>query len=119
MRFCSLALLAGCFAILAATGPQAPPASQEFDRLAQEAAAIKDRHIDSLFRLPKVVGAGVGASKQNPRQPVIQVFVERKLTDKEHRRFPKILENVPVVIVVTGPFRALPESAKRTAGTSK
>jgi len=74
-------------------------------RSVEEAAAIRDRHISELLRLPAVTGAGVG----NRRGRVaIQIYVTRRLTPLERRVFPKRLEGVPVFIEATGPVRARP-----------
>ena len=81
------------------------------DRLVKEASAVKDRHIDSLFKLPAVDGARVGVSKKHPGKAVIQIYITRALTRKERRSFPKVLEGIPVEIQKTGPIRALPAGA--------
>lgn len=81
------------------------------DRLIRDATAIKDRHIDRLFALPGVVGAGVGTSKKHPGKAVIQIYVDRPLKAKERRSFPKALEGVPVEVQETGPIRTLPKKA--------
>ena len=112
--------LAGTFALIAAVGygGQAPPALSdrpdraEMSRLVKEAAAVKTRHMDSLFRLPAVVGAGIGLSKDAPRKPVIEVYLSRALEDEQRRKFPKALDGVPVVLVETGPIRALSTESK-------
>ena len=78
------------------------------DRRITQATVIKDRHMDFLYTLPAVQGAGIGLAKRNPRQPVIQVFVSRRLQQVERRKFPKVLEGVPVEILVTGAFHTAP-----------
>jgi hypothetical protein len=85
------------------------------DRPMQEATAVKERHIDFLLGLPAVVGAGIGTSNKHPGKAVIQVFVRRRLIAKERRAFPSHLEGVPVRIIKTGSFRALPAAKKPTA----
>lgn len=80
---------------------------QEMDRLVAEATAAKDRHMDKLFKLPAVVGGGVGTSKKHPDKAVIQIFVSRRLKNRERKLFPARLEGIPVEIVITGTFRSL------------
>lgn len=75
----------------------------------KEAAAVKDRHMASLFKLPAVVGAGISVTETKPRKPVIEIYVSRELTEKEREKFPKELEGFEVRIVITGEIRALPE----------
>jgi hypothetical protein len=72
------------------------------------ATDIKDRHMDLLYGLPAVQGAGIGVSKRNTRRVVIQVFVNRRLTRAERQKFPKALEGVPVELVETGEIHTLP-----------
>ncbi len=74
----------------------------------RQATAIQDRHMDFLYSLPAVQGAGVGTSKRNTKRVVIQVFVSRPLTRAERQRFPKVLEGIPLEIVVTGEIHTLP-----------
>ena len=85
----------------------------------KEATAVKERHVASLFRLPAVVGVGVGASDRHPGKAVILVYVSRKLKEKERRSFPKELEGAPVEIEVSGPFVALPEGSKAGGRSAK
>ncbi len=87
------------------------------DRQIKEATLIKGRHMERLFALPGVVGAGVGTSKKHPGKAVIQVYVDRPLDAKERKLFPKTLEGVPVEVQETGPIRALPK--KTTAPPQK
>jgi hypothetical protein len=89
-------------------GQGQPPAAPG-DRLIAQATTIKDRHLEELFALPGVVGAGVGTSPKHPGKAVIQVYVGRRLKAKERRLFPKVLEGVPVEVQITGPIRAFPE----------
>ena len=74
----------------------------------EKAAGVKDRHMEFLYSLPAVQGAGVGVSRRSSRRVVIQVFVSRSLTRVERRRFPKVLESVPLEIVETGEIHTLP-----------
>jgi len=72
-----------------------------------QATVIKDRHMDFLYGLPAVQGAGVGVSKRNAKRVVIQVFVGRRLTRVERQKFPKSLESVPVELIETGEIHPL------------
>ena len=91
------------------------------NRLTKQASAVKALHAEHLFRLPAVVGHGVGLSKEPPRKPIIEVYVSHRLTDSERDAFPKELDGVPVEIVVTGPIRTLPkqEESRKTGSDSK
>ncbi len=88
---------------------EASPSSEREDAIRQ-ATEVKDRNLEKLFKLPQVVGAGVGFSSKHPDQPVIQVYVSRQPSARQMRQFPKSLEGIPVEIVVTGPVKALPDS---------
>ena len=68
------------------------------------AKAIRDRHEDSLMRVPGAVGTGIGAGDQ-PGQPAIEVFVE-KLTPEAQAAASKDVEGLPVKVVETGAFVA-------------
>jgi hypothetical protein len=97
-------------AVLLESAPQAKPKrGASLEQRVKEATAVKDRHLKELFRLPAVVGAGVGLSKED-RQPAIQVYVSRRLKPEESKKFPKALEGIPVEVEVTGDVRALPRS---------
>jgi hypothetical protein len=79
----------------------------------EKATKVKERHADSLMRLPIVVGVGVGASKRYPRRAAIHLFVRREPTAKERRRLPSELEGVPVELQVSGEFKTRPDSSRR------
>jgi hypothetical protein len=68
------------------------------------AKAIRDRHEDSLMRVPGAVGTGIGVGDQ-PGQPAIEVFVE-KLTPEAQAAASKDVEGLPVKVVETGAFVA-------------
>ncbi len=78
----------------------------------KEATAVKERHNKFLFTLPQVVAVGVGLS-QTHKEVAILMYVKRALTKKERKAFPKTLEGVPVEVIVSGPFRALPGASPR------
>jgi len=63
-------------------------------------------HTPELMALPGVVGTGEGA---RDGAPVIVVMVERR-TPALVARIPATLEGWPVVIEVTGPLHAMPDS---------
>ncbi len=64
---------------------------------------VKNRHEARLMRTPGVVGVGIGRSGG---KPVIRVYVDKD-TPKVRKAVPDALEDVPVEIVVSGPFKAL------------
>jgi hypothetical protein len=70
----------------------------------ESAKAIRDRHEDSLMRVPGVVGTGIGAGDQSG-QPAIEVFVE-KLTPEAQAATSKDVEGLPVKVVESGEFVA-------------
>lgn len=74
----------------------------------EQAIAVQERHMDFLYKLPAVVGAGVGVSRRDPKRVVIQVFTSRRLTRSERQKFPKTLEGIRLEIKVTGPVHTLP-----------
>jgi len=103
--------LAGSAVVVALQACAAQPPSSAHDTMARQmdkAAGVKDRHMEFLYSLPAVQGAGVGVSKRSPRRVVIQVFVSRSLTRVERQKFPTVLEGVPLEIVETGEIHTLP-----------
>lgn len=64
---------------------------------------VKKRYEARLMKTPGVVGVGIGRSGG---KPVIRVYVEKD-TPKVRKAVPDALEDVPVEIVVSGPFKAL------------
>ena len=64
---------------------------------------VKKRHEARLMKTPGVVGVGIGRSGG---KPVIRVYVAKD-SPKVRRAVPESLEDVPVEIVVSGPFKAL------------
>lgn len=77
----------------------------------KEITEVKNRHERFLFTLPQVVGVGVGRSQVRRDGVVILVYVKRALKRKERKAFPNTLEGVLVEVIVSGPFRALPETS--------
>jgi hypothetical protein len=78
-----------------ATGSPGKPAAL------QTARNVNARHSESLFSIPGVVGHGVGLNKNG--KPSIHVFLE---SENAKPNVPTSLDNVPVRVVVTGPFTA-------------
>jgi hypothetical protein len=68
------------------------------------AAAVRDRHEDSLMSIPGAVGTGVGAGDQ-PGQTTIVIYVN-KLTPQVQAAAPKEVEGTPVKLIETGEFVA-------------
>ena len=64
---------------------------------------VKKRHEARLMRTPGVVGVGISRSGG---KPVIRVYVAQD-SAKVRKAVPEALEDVPVEIVVSGPFEAL------------
>jgi hypothetical protein len=67
------------------------------------AMMVKNRHKDKIFQLDNVVGIGIGLGWQ--KQPVIEVYLKED-SGQARARIPSTLEDVPVQVVVTGPFVA-------------
>ena len=68
------------------------------------ASAIKDRHESDLFKIPGVIGTGIGAAGQ-PGKVAIQVYVDHE-TPQIDSAVPATLEGTPVKIIETGQFTA-------------
>jgi len=75
----------------------------------RRASAVKQRHEQTLMALPGVTGVGVGTSRRRPGHAAILVYLGRRLSPEEGRRFPQSLEGVEVELVEGGPFQALGE----------
>jgi hypothetical protein len=67
------------------------------------AMAVKNHHKDKIFQVDGVVGIGVGLDKKG--QPAIEVYLKED-SGQSRARIPSVLEDVPVRVVVTGPFEA-------------
>lgn len=63
---------------------------------------VKRRHEVHLMKTPGVVGVGVG---RRDGRDCIRVYVEEE-SPRILAALPKSLEDVPVEVVVSGPFRA-------------
>ena len=66
-------------------------------------------HTPELMALPGVVGTCLGARPDGT--PAIVVMLARPDAGLE-QRIPRVLEGWPVVVEVTGEFRAMPDSAR-------
>ncbi len=64
---------------------------------------VKKRHEGRLMKTPGVVGVGIGRSGG---KTVIRVYVSKD-SPKVRKAVPEALDDVPVEIVVSGPFKAL------------
>jgi len=69
-------------------------------RAVAKAIEVQERHNPDLLSIAGVIGTGVGFS-QETGQVVIEVYVEKQAPDLE-RLLPRVLEGVPVKMVVTG-----------------
>lgn len=78
------------------------PAGPHFGRMAS-VEEVKKRHEARLMKTPGVVGVGIGRSGG---KTVIRVYVAKD-SPKVRKAVPDALEDVPVEIVVSGPFKAL------------
>ena len=65
---------------------------------------LSGSNVVKIFNIPGIVGIGVGLSKSG--QAVIHVYLKEE-SAKARARIPAALENVPVEVLVTGPFEAL------------
>ena len=70
---------------------------------ADRARAVKARHGDVLFEVEDVVGHGLGRNEKG--EPVIEVYLSKENANAR-AKIPGSLEDVPVRVVVTGPFMA-------------
>jgi hypothetical protein len=81
-------------AVYAAPPPGGPPGLEQ-------AIAVKERHADALLEIPGVSGAAVGLNPAG--QPAVIIFTEKQGI----HGLPSVLENVPVMVQVSGEFAAL------------
>ncbi len=96
-----LALLAGCSNLNDTNTPN------ETEMPAKTIEQVQEAHTDHLMSLPGVVGTAIGESEG---KPCIKVFVSRKTAEIE-KGVPKSLEGYPVVVEVTGEFKALDQDS--------
>ncbi|MGH8004570.1 MAG: hypothetical protein ACRECJ_07590, partial [Limisphaerales bacterium] len=68
---------------------------------------VQEEHTPHLMSLPGVVGTAIGESQG---KPCIKVYVTQKTAEIE-KGVPDSLEGYPVVIEVTGEFKALDEDS--------
>ncbi len=92
-------------AVRSAHAAQAPLRPTDPRSLAA-ARLAKERNERGLMRLKGVVGTGVGISDADPREAVVEVYVER-LTPALRGAIAPRLDSAPVKIVATGPIMAL------------
>jgi hypothetical protein len=67
------------------------------------AMAVKNHHGDKIFQVDGVVGMGIGRGEKG--QPAIEVYLKED-SAQARSKIPSVLEDVPVRVVVTGPFEA-------------
>lgn len=72
-------------------------------------ADVLAAHTPDLMSTPGIVGTAEGLLDSG--EPCIQVLVVERTPELE-RRIPDTLEGWPVVIVVTGEIRAMPDSGR-------
>ncbi len=96
----------GCAAPAAATRGFKELSMQDPRLLA--AKSIKDQHEEQLFRIPGVVGAGLGLSKEDSNELAILVFVKKgSRAATAPGMVPARLGNMPVRILATSGFKAM------------
>jgi hypothetical protein len=86
-------------------GASGASAATEMERAVGRAARVLRERGSQLFEIAEVVGHGVGLGNGN--QPVIEVYLARE-SSQARARIPAQIQSVPVHVIVTGPFRALP-----------
>ncbi len=91
-----------CNASASSTSGSASGAASKVVKL-QTVRNVNARHSQALLNIPGVVGHGVGLSKSG--KPSIRVFLASE-NASARSQIPTSLENVPVQVVVTGPFTA-------------
>jgi hypothetical protein len=99
--FFVLALLAGCSGLNDNEPSKEPKMPQKTIEQVQEA------HTAHLMSIPGVVGTAIGELNG---KPCIKVLVTQKTAEIE-KGVPKTLEGYPVVIEVTGEFKALDQDS--------
>ncbi|MCI0330753.1 MAG: hypothetical protein L0196_07360 [candidate division Zixibacteria bacterium] len=92
-----LATLAGCADV---NDAQSPKESKMTGKTIEQ---VQEEHTEHLMSIPGVVGTAIGEADG---KPCIKVFVTAKTAEIE-KGVPKSLEGYPVVIEVTGEFKAL------------
>ena len=70
------------------------------DAVVSSAKAARDRHEDTLMKIPGAVGTGIGASDE-PGQAAIAVYVT-KLTPEAQAAAPQEVDGTPVNLIETG-----------------
>ncbi len=78
------------------------PAGPHFGGMAA-VEEVKERHEARLMKTPGVVGVAIGRSGG---KAVIRVYVAKD-SPRVRKAVPRTLEDVPVEIVISGPFKAL------------
>lgn len=133
MRLLKLILLA--LAMMLAIGcsekfdaPSEPGASQQTALLGKEnpqiqaVMAVQDRHTANLMAIPEVVGTATGLTEDG--RPAILVFtktdiVNQALAKRVAAPIPSSIENIPVVVEVTGEIRAMKGGGGGVSHTAK
>jgi len=109
--FCKVLLvIVAVFSLLALSGILLAQGRSEdaFERVRE----VQERHTDRLMAIEGVVGTAVGLDPD--ARPIVQVFTERAGI----AGIPKKLDDVPVEVVVTGAFYALPKPSAPGGSTS-
>ena len=97
-----------CGALTSTEGGAAPAAiavgaipADVVDRVTQ----IKSRNEHNLFRIPGVLGVGVGATEANPQEPAVVIYLESP-NGEVPRALPHAVEDVKVRVIFTDPIIA-------------
>ena len=96
------------FALKPHKGQEKPPRQPAIDPAPprgwiDRAVKAKDRHEHNIFQIDDVVGTGVGLSETG--EPVVEIYLKED-SAKARAQIPVALGNVPVEVLVTGPFEA-------------
>ncbi len=95
-------LLAHTFTFAQGLGQTRPPG---IDVAAlNNARQIHERQIEALFRNPRVVATGIGATSSG--QPAIKIYLDRTPADAAATGLPDEIEALPVMLEVSGPVYA-------------
>jgi hypothetical protein len=95
----------------ACTGAAAAPAGPQTEAITAQSAevarlvALKKRHHQAIFKVPGVVGTGVGLAPDT-KTPVVEIYVQKD-TPEVRQALPQSLDGAPVQIIETGKVRAL------------
>jgi hypothetical protein len=98
--------IVGCGTVASASEATSAQALTSVNAAVMHAEQIRARHEDELFRIPGVVGVGIGEGSEG--SPNIVVFVKKNTQAAiSSTAVPKNLDQVPVKVILTSGFKAL------------